>query len=357
MRRWMRFARNRTAGMGSETSRGTRGSIPHPIAIILAAVAIAIPHVAFAEADGPKGTGEFNHPDHGSLGSIGAKLADPTSNIWALQLNVSAPQFFDGDLNAGSPEVGANAIFQPVLPIPLYGTGENQWKMIARPVIPIVFRAPVPTGNAADTNDGVTTFVTDGFGASAFDQFDAVAGIGDIELPLLLNPPGKMLGSWIFAAGPVFEFPSGSPNELGSNQYSIGPAMALGYKTKKWTAIVFPNYFFGVGSTSARNDAQPTTSKLAMLYSFQYNLPDAWQIGLAPTVTYNHNAPSGNQWNVPVGIMIGKTISVGQVPFKWSATFEYSVVSPDAFGQRAGFRLILTPVIPGLISNPIFGGD
>ena len=300
---------------------------------------------------------EFRHPEHGSLGSIGAKLVDPTSNLWALALNISGPQFFDGDLNGGSPEVGANAVFQPVMPIPLYGTGENQWKMITRPIIPIVLSTPVPTGRSVDTNDGVTTFVTSGFGASAFDEFEQVSGLGDIELPLLLNPPSKMLGSWIFAAGPVFEFPSATPDALGSNQYSVGPAMAVGYKTKNWTAIAFPNYFFGVGSTSSRRDTQPTTSKLAMLYAFVYNLPNAWQIGTAPTLTYNHNAPSGNQWNVPVGFFFGKTIAIGPVPLKWAVAAEYSVVSPDAFGQRMAFRFMITPVIPGLISNPIFGGD
>ena len=34
---------------------------------------------------------------------------------------------------------------------------------------------------------------------------------------------------------------------------------------------------------------------------------------------------------------------------------EYSVVSPDTFGKQVAFRFQITPVVPGLIKNPIFG--
>ena len=288
-----------------------------------------------AEAEGSKAGAAYVHPQHGSLAEIGAKLADPTSNVWALQFNIQAPTFSDGDLNTGNPKMGGNVVFQPVLPFPLYGTGKNQWKMITRPVIPIIFAQQIPEGP---------------------DDFKHVGGFGDFELPLLVNPPVSMLGHWIFGAGPVFEFPSATNDALGANQYSIGPAVVVGYKTKKWTAALFPNYFFGVGSTSDRTPNQLTTSKLSLLYAFTYNLPDAWQIGLNPTISYNNKASSGNKWDVPVGLFVAKTILLGRVPFKIQAGLEYSVVSPDSFGKRAEFRFVLTPVIPGLVRNPVFGG-
>jgi hypothetical protein len=277
--------------------------------------------------------------EHGSLGNIGAKLADPTANIWALQLNFQGPIFYDGDLNTGSPEVGGNVIFQPVMPFPLYGEGKNQWKMITRPVIPIIFSQPIPNNPAGPTS-----------------TFNNIGGLGDIELPLLLAPPERMLGHWIFAAGPVFEFPSATNTALGANQYSVGPAVAIGYKTKKWTAVLFPNYFFGVGTQSDWTAADGTTSKLSLLYAFTYNLRNAWQVGFNPTISYNHNASSGNQWDVPIGLFAAKMVKLGGVPTKIQFGLEYSVVSPDAFGKRANFRLVVTPVIAGLVKNPIFGG-
>ena len=80
------------------------------------------------------------------------------------------------------------------------------------------------------------------------------------------------------------------------------------------------------------------------------------QVGFNPTISYNNNASSGNQWDVPVGPFVAKTIKLGRMPFKIQAGLEYSVVSPNAFGKRANFRLALTPVIPSLVKNPIFGG-
>jgi hypothetical protein len=279
---------------------------------------------------------DHNRPEHGSLAAIGAKLSDPTANIWALQFNIQAPTFYDGDVNTGDPEVGGNAVFQPILPFPLYGTGEDQWKLITRPIIPIIFSEPSPTG---------------------FNTFNHKGGLGDIEIPLLVNPPASIIGNWILGAGPVFEFPTSTSDSLGAQQYSMGPAVVIGYKTKSWTAALFPNYFFGYASRSDRDKSTRTTSKLSLLYSFTYNLPHAWQVGFNPTISYNNKATSGNKWDVPVGIFAAKTIAIGRLPVKIQGGLEYSVVSPDEFGKRLAFRLVMTPVIPGLVKNPIFGGD
>jgi hypothetical protein len=84
-------------------------------------------------------------------------------------------------------------------------------------------------------------------------------------------------------------------------------------------------------------------------------LGDAWQVGMNPTITYNDKATSNNKWSVPVGLYVGKTIKWGKMPVNIKVGGEYSVVSPDTFGKRFSFRFQITPVIEGLIKNPIFG--
>jgi len=64
---------------------------------------------------------------------------------------------------------------------------------------------------------------------------------------------------------------------------------------------------------------------------------------------------SGDQWNVPVGGCVGQTMKFGKLPVNIKVGGEYSVVSPDTFGNRYQFRFQITPVISGLIKNPIFG--
>ena len=79
-----------------------------------------------------------------NLGQVGAKLSNPLANLWALSMSFNMPEFMDGDLNTGDPELGATLLFQPVMPIPLFGTGDDQWRLITRPIIPFLFSKPIP---------------------------------------------------------------------------------------------------------------------------------------------------------------------------------------------------------------------
>ena len=271
---------------------------------------------------------------HADLGETGAKLANPLSDLWSLTFDINILKTYDGNFNNGDPKVGSGVVFQPVMPFSLYGRGDAEWRLITRPIIPIVFSQPVPTG---------------------LDEFDHISGIGDIQLPLVLSVPQKYAGSWILGGGPTFMFPTATNDALGSDQYAAGPAVVVGYKTKKWTAVLFPNYYWKVGS-SGQDNITPDISQGSMLYSFTLHLPEAWQAGFNPTITYNDNATSGNKWNVPVGGFVGKTIKVGKTPLNIRFGLEYSVVSEDDFGKRTMFRVQITPVISSPLDNPLFGG-
>jgi len=268
--------------------------------------------------------------EHGSLAEIGQKLSDPTSDVWALFTEFDL-SFSDGDLNKGSSEVGARMLFQPILPIPLYGRGANEWKLITRPSIPVLFSQPVPKG---------------------FDNFTHLGGLGDIQLPMLVSPP---TGNLLLGLGPTFLLPTATQTEFGRHQWGVGPTLVAGYKTKDWIAFVFPQYTWGIGGWNGRD--KPDASNLSMIYTFAYNLPDAWQIGFNPTINYDARATSGNRWNVPVGLFVAKTTKIGKLPVKVLLGIDYSVVSQDAFGQRVQIKLTIIPVIHSLVKNPIFGGS
>ena len=269
-----------------------------------------------------------------SLAETGAKLSNPTSNVWALFTEFDLV-FNNGNANRGDDNVGSLMNFQPVLPFPLFGEGEEQWKLIVRPAVPILFASPRPDGN--DTN---------------YDH-----GLSDFLFPMLLVPSEKVTGSnLIFGAGPAFVLPTSTKTELGQRQWQAGPAAVLGYKTKDYVMGVFPQYFFGVGGRGDQGSDIENASNMNLLYFGFLNLPNAWQIGMNPVIAYNHKAGRGNKWNVPIGIVIAKTTNVGGLPVKFQLGAEYSVVSQDDFGKRALFKLNIIPVIPALIGNPIFGG-
>ena len=268
--------------------------------------------------------------EHGSLAEIGQKLSDPTSDVWALFTEFDL-SFSDGDLNKGSSEVGARMLFQPILPFPLYGRGKDEWKLITRPSISVLFSQPIPKG---------------------FDDFTNLGGLGDTQLPLLVSPP---TGNWLLGLGPTWLLPTATQREFGRQQWGVGPTLVAGYKTKDWIAFVFPQYTWGIGGWNGKD--RPDASYLSMIYTFAYNLPDAWQIGFNPTINYDARATSCNRWNVPVGLFVAKTTKIGNLPVKVLLGIDYSVVSQDAFGQRAQIKLTIIPVIHSLVKNPIFGGS
>ncbi len=310
-----------TSSQGRRTGRSPRNLLALVCVVCGALSVLATPSPAPAQPK-PSGSG---------LGDVGNKLANPLSDLWALSSSFNAPQSFDGDLNTGDPEVGGLMVFQPVMPIPLYGEGADQWRMITRPVVPLIFNRPVPKGP---------------------NQFRDIGGIGDIQLPLLLAPSDRISGHFILGGGPIFQLPSATSHDLGQNQWAMGPAVVVGYKTEKATFGVFPNYFWKIGSAGQRAGT-PDISQMSLLYFFNYKLPDAWQVGFNPTITYNDKASSGNKWNVPIGLYVGKTVRVGKLPVNIKVGGEYSVVSEDIFGQRFQLRFQITPVIPSLIKNPI----
>ena len=267
----------------------------------------------------------------GDPAAAGRKLSNPLGDVWALFARFEL-QFADGDLNAGDSKIGGRMIFQPILPVPLFGEGASQWNFIIRPTLPVLFSTAVPTG---------------------LNTFDRTGGLGDFQLPSVIAPP---TGNWILGAGPAFLFPTATDDAFGRQQWGLGPALVVGYRTEGATFGVFGQYYFGIGSTGDREPGLPDASYLNLLYFLSVNLANAWQFGFSPTITYDARATPGNRWNVPVGLLVNKTTLLGKMPVKFSFGLEYSVVSQDVYGDRAKLVLEVIPVIPSLIRSSLFGG-
>jgi hypothetical protein len=268
----------------------------------------------------------------GAAAETGKRLSNPVADVWALFSRFGV-NFADGDVNSGDSPVGSSMIFQPILPVPLYGKGANRWSLITRPTLPVLFSQPVPT---------------------AFNTFDHNGGLGDLLLPMVVAPP---TGNWLLGAGPAFLFPTSTNDAFGRQQWGIGPSLVVGYRTEAATFGVFGQYYLGIGSTNGRQPGVQDASYMNLLYFLSVNLPNAWQFGFDPTITYDARAASGNKWNVPVGLLVTKTTLLGKLPVKFNFGLEYSIVSQDAYGQRAQLVLEVIPVIPALIRHPILGGS
>jgi hypothetical protein len=273
--------------------------------------------------------------EHGSLSETGAKLSNPVSDVWAMFTEFDLA-FSGGNANKGDLKVGSLMNFQPILPIPIYGEGEDRWQVLVRPAVGIFFASPRP----------------DPVNNTNYDH-----GLADILLPALVSPSQNITGkNLILGVGPSLGIPTASKVQFGRRQWQLGPAAVVGWKTKDYVVGIFPQYFFGVGGRGDQGSNIENASNMNLLYFGFLNLPDAWQVGMNPVITYDHKEGRGNKWNVPIGLVVAKTTKVGKLPLKIQFGMEYSVVSQDDFGKRALFKVNLIPVIGSLVKKPIFGG-
>jgi hypothetical protein len=325
----MNRLKDRDAMVTVTSVRRARGARRSFVASALLLAFMGFATAAYGQEPGSQGGEGAIATEGGDVAETGKKLSNPLSNVWALFTEFDT-NFSDGKVNSGHKKVGSRMIFQPIVPIPLFGEGDKQWRLITRPTIPVLFSQPIPSGPG---------------------KFVHEASLGDIQVPLVISPPVK---NWILGAGPTWLFPTATKKEFGREQYGVGPAVVIGHYNEKVTMGVFPQYFFGIGSRGPDRGVEKA-SYMNLLYFMFYNLPKAWQIGFSPNVTYDRRATSGNKWNVPVGFTVWKTTKVGNTITKFEMGVEYSVVRQQDFGQRFAIKFSVIPVIPSLIRNPLFG--
>ena len=281
-----------------------------------------------------------------SLAKTGAALSNPLSDVWALFTEFDST-WSEGDFSGGDHRSGGAMIIQPIMPLPL----TENWKLLTRPTLPVILATDIPVGrryDSSESTDGTTVFLKES-GEAVFDKYD---GLGDMSLPLMVTTANPKPGEkWGFGGGPTFHFPTATDDSLGTNTWEIGPAAVVTYKTPKFTGALFGQYWWNYAETNSR---ATDTSHGTLLYSAWWNLPKTWQIGFAPTISYNAKATNGNEWNVPIGLGVAKMVKFGNIPVKFQLAVEKSVVRQDDFGTDWNIRFNIIPVIPGLFQKPLF---
>jgi hypothetical protein len=126
---------------------------------------------------------------------------------------------------------------------------------------------------------------------------ESVTGAGDLAIwDLAVRNAGQ--GQWLI--GPTFRFPTAS-DSLGTNKYSLGPA--LGYVTVpgRWTMGFFTQAFFSIiGPASS-----PAVAKTQIAPALKYDLRNGWSLGFS-TMQFTYDWVLNRWTNVPLGVRIGK---------------------------------------------------
>ncbi len=186
---------------------------------------------------------------------------------------------------------------QPVLPLQI----DEKWNLISRTIIPFV---SLP-----------------GEGP------DRIKGIGDIQAQLYLTP--IKAGSLVWGFGPVLSFPTATNAAISTGQFAMGPALVVLSMGKKWVYGGVANQLWRV----AGGNSDEAINSFFVQPFINYNLKRGWVISTAPAITANWDAPSGQQWTVPLGVGISKLTVVGKQPMNLVLQYYANVVRPDNAGS------------------------
>jgi hypothetical protein len=221
-----------------------------------------------------------------------AKLAqNPIGNL------ISVPFQNNSNLNFGPLERTQNILnIQPVVPVSL----DADWNIITRTIIPVISNPALAPGQ------------------------DRKNGIGDIQFNAFLSPANP--GKWIWGAGVITQLPTNSANELGNDNWGLGPTAVLLHleKGNPWVYGVLTN---NVWSLSSNKQGGSYNNGLIQPF-INYNFPDFY-LTSSPIMTVNWKADSGEKWTVPVGGGIGKIFHLGKLPVNSQIGAYYNVERPE----------------------------
>ena len=166
-------------------------------------------------------------------------------------------------------------------------------------------------------------------------QHYGVAGVGDMQVFDLVSVK-QSWGRWGF--GPALVFPTASARATGAGKYQAGPAVALIYTgVKNLTAgAIVQNPISYTGDPN-----RPNVNNMLITPTLTYNLKDGWFVGLSD-YNWSFNWENGGAATVPLGVQVGKIVTLGRQPVSLSVEAGGTAVRPAGTpnpGWILGFEL------------------
>ncbi|MCD2185068.1 transporter [Rhizobium sp. GN54] len=241
-----------------------------------------------------------------SSADLAKKLSNPVASM------ISVPFQFNYDRGFG-PEDGNRETLniQPVVPISL----NDDWNLISRTIMPVIWQDDIagPSGH----------------------QF----GLGDITQSLFFSPKQPGPGGLIWGLGPVFLIPTATDDLTGSGKWGAGPTGVALKQDGPWTYGLLANHIWSFAGQDDRTDVNST-----FLQPFlSYTTHDAWTFTLNTESTYDWE---GDQWSVPVNVMVGKLVKFDRQPVSFTAGLRYWADAPENGPEGLGFRFVVTFLFP-----------
>ena len=244
---------------------------------------------AISQANGQDsiGTSTFEAPQKQTLKQ---KSLDPTSDLKQLQFsNRFIPSTYDVD---GYSNILTARIWYPIPKSRLFPV-----RQVMRATFPIITAPSGPTG------------------------------LGDIRLFDLFVLGERDLGGgnwWRIGVGPVFVFPTGTSEVLGSRKWQVGPTVAAIFRAEKWQLALLLQNPISFAGNSDRLDVNRLIWQPILIYW----LPKQWYVGLQGTpksINWEHEA----DLTFPLSLRVGKVTTFGRRAVNVFVEPEYTAIHDE----------------------------
>jgi hypothetical protein len=238
---------------------------------------------------------------------LAKKLQNPVAAL------ISVPFQLNYDQNIGLAEEGQRWLLnvQPVVPFAI----NERWNLISRTILPIIGQDKIFPGAGYQS------------------------GIGDIVQSVFFSPKAPTAGGWIWGAGPVFLFPTGSDDLLTADQWGAGPTAVALRQQGPWTYGGLANHIWSFAGDAHRPEVNAT-----FLQPFlSYTTPTAWTFTIMTESTYDWN---NSQWSVPINGVVSKVFQIGGQILSAAGGVRYWAEGPDSGPHGWGLRFVLTLLFP-----------
>lgn len=236
---------------------------------------------------------------------LAKQTQNPVSDLISVPLQFN---FFTG--GGLEDQTFFNLNVQPVIPFKL----NDDWKVIARTIVPF----------------------------NSYPGADATrfTGIGDIQVEMFISPRGEHATT--IGVGPLFSLPTAtaSPATTGSWGGGLaavvvrhaGPFVLGGLVTRTWTM------------QDTGDDRKVDTFLFQPIVN--YNFGAGWALAYVPSITADFTAADGEQWTVPVGLGISRTIVFNKRPMQLGFQYYANVERPSS-GPGQQIRFVWSLLYPG----------
>lgn len=253
-----------------------------------------------------------------SKDEIAKDLANPNTPLTSLKLQIQYFSF-DGDLPGADDQDMLKLYLQPVLPFPLE-SGRTVW---VRPGVPFVIDQPV-------------------FDAGS-QRLDSETGLGDITLDVQYGT--TLENGFLWSVGASSAFPTASDEQLGTDQWTLGPGFQLGVIKEKTILGVFANHQWDIAGDGDQEVSLTTVQLFGVVIPGRGG---GWSYGSTPIITYDHES---EDWTVPLHFTVGKTYIINGRPWEFSVDFNYYVERADAIAPEWMVGFNVAPVVENVFAR------